>query len=304
MALYLVLSSAGTTCLAAENLPSQSTSQSGHNIATEDPNKGPSELNHHIAGYALIGVGLLVIGGLFSPRLRALQFAWPLLFILNGLFLAAWSDSEIWPRGNLSWGWLFHHDMEARQHKVFALVLIALGVVEYLRASGHLSRFWRAGAFPIIALVGAGLLLFHNHGAGSDRDPNEWKPYLVNPALNHIGKPLAPDPPMASDSTQVIASNAGMASMGSEDHAAMMAMHHGDHSVSPTDPPAEEHHHHQMDPVAIRIEREHFWFLVVGVGIAVCKFVTDSSLWRRAFVPYLWPGGMVLLGVLLVLYRE
>ena len=310
VALCVLLSSAGWEYLTAQNLPTGTAGQNNQATTTNvDPNKEPSELNHHIAGYALIGVGLLVIASLSSAKLRILQFTWPVLFILNGLFLAAWSDSEIWPRGNLSWRWLFQHDLEARQHKVFALILIALGIVEYLRASGRLGRFWRTAAFPMIALVGAGLLLFHSHGAGSEHDPNVWKPYLVNPALNHIGKPITADPPKASEPTQEIASNKGMGSMDMHDHAAM-AMH-GDHmehmhqnSASQPDPPAGDHHHHHMDPVAMRVEREHFWFMVVGVGIALGKLVSDSSLWRRAFVPYLWPSGMVILGILLVMYRE
>src|SRR6516225_6143465 len=66
-----------------------------------DPNKGPSELNHHIAGWALIGVGLLVLTNLFVPRLQPHSYIWPALFLLAGLFLMLWSDGEIWPRGNL-----------------------------------------------------------------------------------------------------------------------------------------------------------------------------------------------------------
>ena len=90
-----------------------------------DPNKEPSEFNHHMAGFALIGVGILVLTGLVFPQLRPVPFIWPLLFILAGLFLAAWSDGEIWPRGNLSWAFLLHHDPEARQHKIYAILLIA-----------------------------------------------------------------------------------------------------------------------------------------------------------------------------------
>src|SRR5262249_380609 len=101
-----------------------------------DPNKGPSELNHHIAGWALIGVGLLQLASLCSSRNSALHYVWPALFVLAGLFLALWSDAEIWPRGNLNWSWLFQHDAEARQHKIYALLLIAIGIVEYLRISG------------------------------------------------------------------------------------------------------------------------------------------------------------------------
>ncbi len=67
-----------------------------------DPNKAPSEFNHHIAGWALIGVGALVLASFLSPNLRALRYVWPALFLLAGLFLALWSDGEIWPRGDPS----------------------------------------------------------------------------------------------------------------------------------------------------------------------------------------------------------
>src|SRR5215469_4680192 len=94
-----------------------------------DPNKAPSEFNHHIAGWALIGVGMLVLASQFSPRLKAFSYVLPLLFVGVGVFLAVWSDGEIWPRGNLNWLWLIHHDAEARQHKIYSVLLIAIGVI-------------------------------------------------------------------------------------------------------------------------------------------------------------------------------
>ena len=100
--------------------------------ASEDPGKALSEFNHHVAGWALVGVGFLVLASFLSPDLRALRYLWPALFVFAGLFLALWSDAEIWPRGNLSWAWLLHHDQEAGQHKIYALFLISMGVVEYL----------------------------------------------------------------------------------------------------------------------------------------------------------------------------
>ena len=75
-------------------------------VTEQDPNKPASELNHHLAGYALIAIGALVIAGYSSEKLRPLQLVWPFLFVAAGLFLAAWSDAEIWPRGNLSWRFL------------------------------------------------------------------------------------------------------------------------------------------------------------------------------------------------------
>ena len=38
--------------------------------ASVDPNKAPSEFNHHVAGWLLIGVGLLVLISILHPNLR------------------------------------------------------------------------------------------------------------------------------------------------------------------------------------------------------------------------------------------
>ena len=251
--------------------------------APVDPNKAPSEFNHHLAGWALIGVGFLVLVSILYPNYRGLRYFWPALFLLMGLFLLLWSDAEIWPRGNLSWAWLLHHDHEAGQHKIYALLLMAIGFVEYLRAHGSLTRFWRAWAFPILAIVGATLLLIHDHTASGGGSSPEARAYLINPALDADGN--RPNP-MAS------------VPMPSMDHS-MMDM---DHSSMNMDSSAG--HHHQMTPSMLLVEREHFWFVIVGLGVALFKLVSDGELWRRRFVPYVWPGGMMLLGLLLVLYRE
>src|SRR5215469_1554177 len=157
-----------------------------------DPNKAPSEFNHHIAGWALIGVSILVLASQFSPRMKALSYVLPLLFVGVGLFLATWSDGEVWPRGNLNWLWLIHHDAEARQHKIYSVLLIAIGVIEYFRVRGSLPRSWRMWAFPALALIGAGMLLVHDHTGGSGARSPEAQAYLVNPTLDVDGTPRKP----------------------------------------------------------------------------------------------------------------
>jgi hypothetical protein len=269
-----------------------------------DPNRESSEFNHHVAGWALIGVGLLVLAGFAIPQLRSFRFVWPALFILAGLFLAFWSDAEMWPRGNLNWLWLLHHDAEARQHKIYALLLVAMGVVEYLRARGSLPRFWRTWAFPILAVIGAGMLLIHDHSHGSGVHSPEVKAYLVNPALNVNGeaRPLevAEAMPMNHDM-------AGMADMpGMEmDHATMASDMDHTAMASPASGSAEASpHHHHMSPAMLLIEREHFWFMIVGLGIALFKFLADAEFLPARISAFVWPSGMVLLGILLVLYHE
>jgi hypothetical protein len=269
-----------------------------------DPNKTPSEFNHHIAGWALIGVGFLVLISILYPSLGGLRYFWPALFLLMGLFLFAWSDSEIWPRGNMSWAWLLHHDHEAGQHKIYALLLMAIGFVEYRRAYGSLNRFWRAWAFPILAIVGAALLLIHDHTASGGASSPEARAYLINPGLDPDGKPPLPQ---ASDPTQTM--DHSMMHMDMVNSSMIMGGSRVDHSsllgkdAALTNTPSGRHHHH-MTPSMVLVEREHFWFMIVGLGVALFKLVSDGEFWRRRFLPYVWPSGMMLLGVLLVLYRE
>jgi hypothetical protein len=84
----------------------------------------------------------------------------------------------------------------------------------------------------------------------------------------------------------------------SDDHSVMAA------SEPPPTRPTNGAHHHQMTPAMMLVEREHFWFMIVGFTIALFKFISDGDFWRRRFVPYLWPSTMVLLGALLTLYHE
>jgi len=273
--------------------------------ASVDPNKASSEFNHHVAGWALIGVGCLVLVSLLSTNLRALRYFWPALFVLMGLFLALWSDAEIWPRGNLNWAWLLHHDQEAGQHKIYALLLTVIGIVEYLRARDSLSRFWRAWAFPILAIMGAAFLLIHDHTASSGATSPEARAYLINPALGPDGeKPLlhVSDPMPGMDHSMMDLDHAGMTMDGAgSDHSSALI---GDNPALTNTSSADHHHHHKMTPSMLLVKREHFWFMLVGLGVALFKLVSDGEIWRRRFLPYVWPGGMMLLGVLLVFYRE
>ena len=52
------------------------------------------------------------------------------------------------------------------------------------------------------------------------------------------------------------------------------------------------------------VQREHFWFMVVGLGIALFKLLADADLRYPRFLPYYWPIATILLGVMLTLYRE
>ena len=300
-------------CVTANSpLLAYSAQKSPSTVATGavDPNKGPSELNHHIAGWALIGVGLLVLTSLLSSRPERQRLLWPALFVLAGFYLALWSDGEIWPRGNLNWLWLLQHDAEARQHKIYAILLVAIGAIEYIRLRGSLPRFWKTWAFPLLAVIGAGMLLFHDHTGGSGARSPEAQAYLVNPALDVDGRPqttssATEEVDSARDPHQSMqASPKSDAKAATDDHGAM-PMDHSKMTMSVVaDDGVPASHHHVMTESMLRVERQHMWFLAIGLAIGLFKFISDGEFFRNRIVPCMWPTCMLLLGFMLVLYRE
>ena len=127
--------------------------------------KRESEFNHHLAGVLVILAALFFLAqGSLAKRWPDARYAWPMCFLIAGLFLLIFSDTEIWPFGYMSFVYAVTHDPEDAQHKTFALILLVLGVIEMLRASGRLKAAWSAWVFPVVALGGCVLLLFHHHG--------------------------------------------------------------------------------------------------------------------------------------------
>ena len=274
-----------------------------------DSNKGPSEFNHHIAGWALVGVGLLALASLVSSKLRAHQCLWPVLFVLAGVYLALWSDGEIWPRGNLSWAWLLQHDAEARQHKIYSVLLIGIGILEYVRIRGSLRGFWKTWAFPVLAAIGACMLMIHDHTSGSGAHSHEAQAYLVNPALDIDGGPRKSSSFLASaasanDQHNMCHSSGGAMDAFPADSASIPMDHsHTSMDASPFSGVLAPHQHF-MTASMLRVEREHMSFMIVGLAIGLFKFIADGKFFRNRIVPYVWPSCMLMLGVLLVFYRE
>jgi putative copper resistance protein D len=129
--------------------------------------KRESEFNHHLAGFFVVLAGIFILA---EPRLSArwasVRYAWPVCFLLAGIFVLVYSDTELWPFGPQSWFYGLSHHMEVRQHKSFALILLAVGVIEFLRARGTLKAAWAGWVFPVVAIAGSIILLFHEHRGG------------------------------------------------------------------------------------------------------------------------------------------
>ena len=124
--------------------------------------KKESEFNHHLAGFFVILAGVFILAdGILTRRWCFLRLVWPSCFLLSGLFLLVFSDTELWPFGPQSWWYGLTHNLEDLQHKTFALILLALGILEVLRARGILKSAWAGWVFPVLACCGSVMLLFH-----------------------------------------------------------------------------------------------------------------------------------------------
>jgi len=145
-----------------------------------------SEFNHHLAGFfvALAGVFILV-EGILMKRWPAVKYAWPACFLLSGIFVLVWSDTELWPFGQREWLEALRHNPEVLQHKVFAIILLGLGVIEWERASGVLKAAWSRWMFSALAFGGALLLLFHQHEGGMP-GPNNHMEVMARIQWEHL----------------------------------------------------------------------------------------------------------------------
>jgi len=129
--------------------------------------KRESEFNHHLAGFLVLLAGLLILAdGSIRQRWVVTRHVWPICFLASGIFLLIFSDTELWPFGSQSWYFGLTHHAEVLQHKVFAVLLLSLGLIELQRERGVLKAGWSDWVFPVVAAAGSLMLFFHDHQAG------------------------------------------------------------------------------------------------------------------------------------------
>ena len=66
--------------------------------------KRESEFNHRLAGVFVIVAGVFMLfHENIEKRLPSAKYVWPATFLVSGVFLLGWSDTELWPFGNRQW---------------------------------------------------------------------------------------------------------------------------------------------------------------------------------------------------------
>ena len=125
-----------------------------------------SEQNHHIAGLLVLLMGLAEL----SHALRSSSFSWtryllPAAMTGTGVFLIVWSDHEAWPIGSLSFSQsFFGPDPEIVQHKLYGLLALAVGAIEFIRRLGSTGHAAWTTPLPLMAIIGGLMLFGHSHG--------------------------------------------------------------------------------------------------------------------------------------------
>jgi copper resistance protein D len=179
-AFFLTLAVARQASPQEQPKPAEHTGHEGMNMAMDDQtqmdaahqrkllaDKKESEFNHHLAGLFVILAGVFILfEGTLARRWSFLRFAWPACFLLSGLFLLVFSDTELWPFGPQSWWYGLTNHLEVLQHKTYAVILLVLAFIEVQRARGVSKSAWTKWLFPVLACGGSVMLLFHEHHTG------------------------------------------------------------------------------------------------------------------------------------------
>src|SRR5213593_2020273 len=115
----------GSLCLTAYSLQHKPDMPEGHHHETptlfEAPidqetqaklvaDKKESEFNHHLAGlFVALGGAFMLLHGLAEAERPRANYIWPATFLVSGIFVLVWSDTELWPFGPRQW-------LESREH--------------------------------------------------------------------------------------------------------------------------------------------------------------------------------------------
>lgn len=132
-----------------------------------DADRAWSEFNHHVSGILVLAMGLLAL--LHASGWARWARHWPLVFLALAAFMIVRNDPGSWPLGPEGFweGWLV---ATVAQHRFFVLLVIAFGIFEWMVRSGRLASRRAALIFPLLCVVGGGLLLSHSHAAQNLKD--------------------------------------------------------------------------------------------------------------------------------------
>jgi uncharacterized membrane protein HdeD (DUF308 family) len=139
------------------------------NTSHPPDDKAFSELSHHIAGgfVLLMGLGELAVA-LGSRRWGRLRWLLPAGMLGAGLYLLIFSDIDVWSLRDVFIQPFIVGDLETLQHKFYALILLAVGAIEWRRRQGRLAHPAWQWPLPLLAIIGGAMLYAHKHNVLTD----------------------------------------------------------------------------------------------------------------------------------------
>src|SRR5712691_13077575 len=122
-----------------------------HNLT--HPPDPESIRNHHVAGVAVIGLAVIsFLEESKGEKAGWIRYIWPGMMFVMGIAIIGWADPGTWPDGPKP----LVQDIEAIQHKFFALFAMSLGAIELFRRLGKLThKAW--GYVFSVTMIGAGV---------------------------------------------------------------------------------------------------------------------------------------------------
>ena len=130
-------------------------------LATRQPEEYAwSEYNHHAAGFFVFTMGMLAL--LDQTRRAGWPRHWPLGFLGLAAFLFVRNDPRAWPLGPAGF-WESMGLPDVLQHRLVVLLVVTLGVFEWMVRSARLTRPGGRLVFPLLCASGGALLLTHSH---------------------------------------------------------------------------------------------------------------------------------------------
>jgi len=118
--------------------------------------------NHHVGGAFVLFMGVISLLETLNPaKYRRFGYFWPISLLILGGYMILLSDPAAWPIGPMSLKESLA-DPTVLQHKTFAIIMVALGVIDLLRRLGRLTTAAWQLAFYAIALIPGIALLVHS----------------------------------------------------------------------------------------------------------------------------------------------
>lgn len=121
-----------------------------------------SQVSHRAAGAILMLLALVIAWETWRRRPLARSALSSALWILFGLYLIPTTDPESWPWGPRPFEAIFT-DPLVLQHKILALVPIAIGVISALRGAGVVPPARGTALVAALAVFGGASLFVHSH---------------------------------------------------------------------------------------------------------------------------------------------